>query len=36
MVNIHYPIVAAVNATAQTFVLGFAGVLLAWFKVRER
>lgn len=36
MVNIHYPIVAAINATAQTFVLGFAGVLLSWFKVRTR
>jgi predicted permease len=32
MVNIHYPIVAAVNATAQTFVLGFAGAVLSWFK----
>ena len=36
MVNIHYPIVAAINATAQTFVLGFAGVLLSWFKVSTR
>jgi predicted permease len=33
MVQLKDPIEAAVNATAQTFVIGFAGVVLAWLKV---
>ena len=36
MVNIHYPVVAAVNATAQTVLIALAGAVLCWVKVRTR
>ena len=35
MVNIHYPVVAAINATAQTVLIALAGAVLCWTKVRS-
>ena len=33
MVHLKDPILASIDATAQTFVVGFAGALMAWLGV---